>query len=108
MLMLKILIVEDDEKLSQLYKIVLNKAGYETVLASNGQEAWDIFDQEHIDLVITDVMMPVLNGYDLVKILRNENPLIPVLMITAKDDYPSKSKGFTLGIDDYMTKPIDV
>ena len=108
MLMLKILIVEDDEKLSQLYKIVLNKAGYETVLASNGQEAWDIFDEEHIDLVITDVMMPVLNGYEFVKILRQENPLIPVLMITAKDDYPSKSKGFTLGIDDYMTKPIDV
>ena len=108
MLMLKILIVEDDEKLSQLYKIVLTKAGYETVLAANGQEAWDIFDTEHIDMVITDVMMPVLNGYDFVKILRQENPLIPVLMITAKDDYPSKSKGFTLGIDDYMTKPIDV
>ncbi len=108
MLMLKILIVEDDAKLSQLYKIVLNKAGYETVLAANGQEAWDIFDAEHIDLVITDVMMPVLNGYEFVKILRQENPLIPVLMITAKDDYPSKSKGFTLGIDDYMTKPIDV
>ena len=108
MLMLKILIVEDDEKLSQLYKIVLNKAGYETVLALNGQEAWNIFDEEHIDLVITDVMMPVLNGYEFVKILRQENPLIPVLMITAKDDYPSKSKGFTLGIDDYMTKPIDV
>ncbi|WP_024736090.1 response regulator transcription factor [Enterocloster asparagiformis] len=106
--MLKILIVEDDEKLSQLYKIVLTKAGYETVLAANGQEAWDIFDTEHIDMVITDVMMPVLNGYDFVKILRQENPLIPVLMITAKDDYPSKSKGFTLGIDDYMTKPIDV
>ena len=104
----KILIVEDDEKLSQLYKIVLTKAGYETVLAANGQEAWDIFDTEHIDMVITDVMMPVLNGYDFVKILRQENPLIPVLMITAKDDYPSKSKGFTLGIDDYMTKPIDV
>ena len=108
MLMLKILIVEDDEKLSQLYKIVLTKAGYETVLAANGQEAWDIVDTERIDMVITDVMMPVLNGYDFVKILRQENPLIPVLMITAKDDYPSKSKGFTLGIDDYMTKPIDV
>lgn len=108
MLMLKILIVEDDEKLAKLYSIVLNKAGYDTRTAGNGIEAWDILEKEHVDLVISDIMMPVMDGYEFVETLRQDNPSIPVLMITAKDDFSSKSKGFSLGIDDYMTKPIDV
>ena len=79
MLILKILIVEDDPKLCQLYSIILNKAGYETICADNGQAAWNILEKEHIDLIIT-----------------------------AKDDFHSKSKGFGLGSDDYMTKPVDM
>jgi len=106
--MLKILIVEDDLKLSQLYDIVLKKAGYETVLAANGMEAWDVLEKEHIDLIITDIMMPEVDGYEFVKGVRQMNTTIPILMITAKDDFDSKHRGFRLGTDDYMTKPIDV
>lgn len=108
MRMLKILIVEDEESLLELYSIVLKKEGYETLQARNGQEAWECVEREHVDLVITDVLMPVMDGYELVKLLREDNPLLPVLMITAKDDFSSKRKGFSLGTDDYMTKPVDV
>ncbi|MDO5550161.1 MAG: response regulator, partial [Lachnospiraceae bacterium] len=108
MRMLKILIVEDEEALLELYSIVLKKEGYETLQARNGQEAWECVEREHVDLVITDVLMPVMDGYELLKLLREDNPLLPVLMITAKDDFLSKRKGFSLGTDDYMTKPVDV
>ena len=108
MRILKLLIVEDDPKLCQLYSIVLNKAGYETVCADNGQMAWDILEKEHIDLILTDLMMPVMDGYEFIRSVRQSNPLIPVLIITAKDDFQSKSRGFGLGSDDYMTKPVDV
>ena len=108
MQMLKILIVEDDESLLQLYGIVLRKEGYTTYSAHNGREAWEVIEHEHIDLVITDVLMPVMDGYALVELLRQDNPLLPILMITAKDDFISKSKGFCAGTDDYMTKPVDV
>ena len=108
MVMIKILIIEDDTSLSQLYSIILKNAGFETWQAANGEEAWDILDRISIDLVITDIMMPVMDGYEFVKLLRKENPVMPVLMITAKDDMPSKSKGFLLGTDDYMTKPIEL
>lgn len=108
MLMHKILIIEDDSPLLELYSIALKKEGYDTVTAQNGQEAWDILEKESIDLIITDIMMPVMDGYEFVELLRRENPALPVLMITAKDDFSSKSKGFSLGTDDYMTKPIDI
>lgn len=108
MLMLKILIVEDDLSLSELYTIALRKAGYETYQAGNGEEAWDILEKQHIDLIITDIMMPVMDGYEFLRTLRETDPAIPVLMITAKDDFSSKSLSFTLGTDDYMTKPINI
>lgn len=108
MLMHKILIIEDDSPLLELYSIALKKEGYDTVTAQNGQEAWDILEKESIDLIITDIMMPVMDGYEFVELLRRENPALPVLMITAKDDFSSKSRGFSLGTDDYMTKPIDI
>lgn len=108
MRMLKILIVEDEKALLELYSIVLKKEGYETLQAHNGQEAWECMEREHVDLVITDILMPVMDGYELVELLREDNPLLPVLMITAKDDFLSKRRGFSLGTDDYMTKPIDV
>ncbi len=108
MLILQILIVEDDSKLSDLYSIVLNKEGYKTVCAGDGQEAWEVLEKEHIDLIITDIMMPVMDGYEFVKSVRQSNPLIPILMITAREDFASKNRGFLLGTDDYMIKPIDM
>lgn len=108
MLMLKILVVEDDPSLLQLYSIVLKKAGYDTVEARNGMEAWNVMEQEHIDLVITDIMMPEMDGYEFVRLLRETDSMLPVLMITAKDDFSSKNKGFSLGTDDYMVKPVDL
>lgn len=108
MVMIKILIIEDDASLSQLYSIVLKNAGFETCQAANGEAAWDILERESINLIITDIMMPVMDGYEFMKLLRKENPVMPVLMITAKDDMSSKSKGFLLGTDDYMTKPIEL
>lgn len=107
MLMLKILIVEDDTSLLDLYRIVFHREGFETVTACNGKDAWNILETEHIDLIITDIMMPEMDGFELVKSLRKWNPSIPILMVTAKDDFPSKNTGFSLGTDDYMTKPID-
>lgn len=106
--MLKILIAEDDGKLSQLYEIVLKKAGYETILVPNGTAAWNILEKEHIDLIITDIMMPGIDGYEFVKGVRQMDAAIPILMITAKDDFFSMDHGFQSGTDDYMTKPIDV
>lgn len=84
MQMINILIAEDDTSLCRLYSIVLEKAGYHTFCANDGQEAWDTLDREHIDLVITDIMMPVMDGYEFVRLLRRTNPVIPILMITAK------------------------
>lgn len=107
MLMLKILIVEDDAAILQLYRIVLGKEGYQVFSARNGEEAWEILEQEHIDLVITDIMMPVMDGYEFVRLLRESDALLPVLMITARDDFASKNAGFGIGTDDYMVKPID-
>lgn len=107
MFILKILIIEDDPSLLRLYSIILRKAGYETLQAQNGLDAWDIIEKEHIDLIITDVMMPEMDGYEFVRLLRETNPVIPVLIITAKDDFVSKNMGFSLGADDYMVKPAD-
>lgn len=108
MLMLKLLIVEDDPELSNLYRIVLNKAGFNTICAGNGQLAWKILGTEHVDLIITDLMMPEMDGYEFIQTIRQTNPQIPILIISAKNDFSSKNKGFLLGTDDYMTKPIDV
>lgn len=108
MLMLKILIVEDDPSILQLYSIVLKREGYDTLEARNGLEAWNIIEKEHVDLVITDIMMPELDGYEFVRLLRQTDAMLPILMITAKEDFLSKNKGFSLGTDDYMVKPIDV
>lgn len=74
MLMHKILIIEDDPSLLQLYSIALRKEGYDTFLAHNGQEAWDVIEREHIDLIMTDIMMPVMDGYEFVELLRRSNP----------------------------------
>ena len=106
--MFKILVVEDDKNLKKLMVTCLKKNDYETFEASNGDEALDILEKNYIDLVITDIMMPKMNGYELIKTLRQSKYNIPILLVTAKDKYQDKEEGFLLGADDYMVKPIDI
>ena len=106
--MFHILVVEDDQALNKLICSVLNKNGYETASATDREEALALLDQMYIDLIITDLMMPNMDGYDLTKALRDSGYQLPILVVTARDTFPDKAKGFKLGIDDYMVKPIDV
>lgn len=106
--MLKILIAEDDRELCQLFRHVLIKNGYVVTGVSNGKEALDALDAEYYDLIISDIMMPVMDGYELVKSIRDAGINTPVLMITAKADFDDMKLGFLSGTDDYMIKPINV
>ena len=104
--MVTILVVEDNEHTRMLTEARLKKF-YNVVTAENGAEALDIFYERQIDLIVADIMMPVMGGYELVKNLRDNNEEIPVLFLTAKSTFEDKRQGFELGIDDYVTKPID-
>ena len=106
--MLKILIAEDDAELRQLFSHVLTRHGYTVTGVSNGQEALDAMDAEYYDMIISDIMMPVMDGYELVRQLREVGNNTPVLMITAKDAFDDMRRGFQTGVDDYMVKPINV
>lgn len=106
--MMKLLIVEDDQQLQQLFIRILNKHGYSAVGVSNGQLALDALDKDYFDLIITDIMMPEMDGFELVQQLRDVGNMIPILMITAKDAFDDMSLGFRYGVDDYMVKPINV
>ncbi len=106
--MFRILVVEDDAELRQLFRRVLEKNGYEALEAADGQEALDVLDRQYIDLIISDIMMPVMDGYELVRSLRDAGISIPVLMITAKDAFDDMRRGFLSGTDDYMVKPVNV
>ena len=106
--MTHILVVEDDREICQLYSRILTKHGYQVTGVANGQEALDAIDKTYFDLIISDIMMPVMNGYELVKALRDSGYNTPVMMITAKDAFDDKRQGFLSGTDDYMVKPIDV
>ena len=106
--MLKILIAEDDRELRRLFAHVLIKNGYNVKEVTNGQEALDAMDSDYYDLIITDIMMPVMDGYELVRMLRDAGNNIPVLMITAKDAFDDMRLGILSGADDYMIKPINV
>lgn len=106
--MFKILIVEDDRELRQLFSHILTKNGYVTRGASNGQEALEALDKDYYDLIISDIMMPVMNGYELVRNLRSVGNNTPVMMITAKDAFDDMREGFLSGTDDYMVKPINI
>lgn len=106
--MINILLVEDDEKLNRLFYTVLSKQGFNVYCCHDGIEAYDILENNHIDLIISDIMMPNMDGYEFTESIRHTNQEIPILMITAKDDFSSKQKSFLIGIDDYMVKPIDV
>lgn len=106
--MFNILVVEDDKNLRKLISATLKQNGYNSLMAENGEIALDIMDKEHIDLVISDIMMPKLDGYNLVKALRDSGYNMPILMVTAKEMFEDKRKGFNVGADDYMVKPIDI
>lgn len=106
--MFKILICEDDQPIRKLISTFLNKKGYETYEAFNGEHGYEIIEQEHIDLLITDVMMPVMDGYTLVFKTRELRQDMPILMLTALDRFQDKEKGFANGIDDYIVKPVDL
>ncbi len=106
--MLKILIVEDDRELRQLFAHVLMKNGYTANGVSNGREALDAMEKDYYDLIISDIMMPVMDGYELVRSLREAGNTTPVLMITAKDAFDDMKMGFLSGTDDYMVKPVNV
>ena len=106
--MSKVLIVEDDKELRELFGKVLMKQGYDIRETSNGKEALAALHQDFYDLVISDIMMPVMDGYEFVSILRKEGNQIPVLMITAKDAFDDMRRGFQSGTDDYMVKPVNV
>ena len=106
--MLNILIAEDDRELRQLFEHVLVKNGYSVRGVSNGQEALDAMDVEYFNLIISDIMMPVMDGYSLVRSLREVGDTTPVLMITAKDAFDDMRMGFLSGTDDYMVKPVNI
>lgn len=106
--MLKILIAEDDHDLRQLFSHVLIKHGYSVKGVCDGQEALDALENSYYDLIISDIMMPRVDGYSLVRQLRESGSNIPVLMITARDAFDDMRLGFQSGTDDYMVKPVNV
>lgn len=105
--MVRILVAEDDKSTRTLMCAVLNRAGFEAIGASNGEAALDALDRERIDLLITDVMMPGLDGFELTRELREARFNLPILMVTAKHLPKDRRQGFIVGTDDYLVKPVD-
>lgn len=105
--MFRILVVEDDKGIRALMEDALADAGYEPLLACHGLEALEVLETKHIDLIILDIMMPKLDGYELLKQIRESGMDMPVLMVTAKQTLSDKKRGFLLGADDYMVKPFE-
>ena len=106
--MFKILLVEDDKALNQTVCMFLNNNGYEATGTWNAEDAFDAMYETMFDLIISDIMMPGIDGYEFAKSVREINTEIPILFMTARDDFESKRKGFRAGIDDYMVKPVDL
>ncbi|NLZ74122.1 MAG: response regulator transcription factor [Bacteroidales bacterium] len=106
--MFRILIAEDDDELRRLFSRVLSRNGYETLEAADVAQALEVLDIETVDLIIADIMMPKVNGYELTASIREAGYTIPVLMITAAASFNDIKKGFSSGTDDYMVKPINV
>ena len=106
--MFQILIAEDDTQLRQMFCRVLQRSGFTPILAADGQEALEILEREVVDLIVSDIMMPRVDGYELVQALRESGIQIPVLMITAKDRFQDMQMGFLSGTDDFMVKPVNV
>ena len=105
--MFRIMVVDDDKHTRRLFQAVLENAGYQVLTAENGEDALAIMDREYIDLVVLDIMMPKMDGYQFTSALRESNNNLPILMVSAKQLPSDKKHGFLVGTDDYMTKPID-
>ena len=105
--LVKILVVEDDRNFNDLIATILRQNGYTVQGAENPPAAYDLLQSEQFDVVLSDIMMPQVDGYQFAQELRRTDPSIPILFITARDDIASKEKGFNSGIDDYMVKPIN-
>ena len=105
--MFKILVVEDDKNTRKLMCAVLKQHGFQIYDAADGMEALQVMEKEHVDLVVLDLMMPKMDGYELTRQLRQTWENLPILMVTAKQESVDKRKGFLVGTDDYMTKPVD-
>ena len=105
--MFHILVVDDDKNTRMFLRAVLENAKYTVSVAKNGLEALEVFDREHIDLVVLDIMMPGMDGYELTESLREAGNNLPILMVSAKQLPKDKHRGFLAGTDDYITKPID-
>lgn len=105
--MFNILVVEDDKNTRRLMCAVLKNNGFDVFSAENGEEALDVMADQHIDLVVLDIMMPVMDGYELTAELRAADQNMPILMVSAKHEAKDRRKGFRVGTDDYMTKPVD-
>lgn len=106
--MFHILVVEDDQELRELFCTVLSENSYTPIPAKNGEAALEVLDHQHVDLMISDIMMPEMDGYELTRELRDAGYSLPILMITAKSGMADKREGFRAGTDDYMVKPVDV
>lgn len=106
-MMIRILVVDDDDNTRMFLQAVLENNGYTVSTASNGKCALEVMDKEHIDLVVLDIMMPEMDGYEFTKIVRESQNNLPILMVSAKQLPSDKHKGFIVGTDDYITKPID-
>lgn len=106
--MFQILVLEDDRELNRSLCSFLNRNGYETVGCLSANEAFDaMYGGTIFDLILSDIMMPGIDGFSFAKTVREQNPDIPILFVTARDDFSAKQRGFAIGIDDYMVKPID-
>ncbi len=104
----QVLVVEDDIDLNQVISRYLKSLGYNVISAKNGLDALNYFYANKIDIVLTDVMMPLCDGFELASTIREKDAVTPVIFMSARDDKPTKQKGYKLGIDDYITKPFDL
>ena len=106
--MVKILVVEDDKNLNKSICLFLEQKGFQVQACFDGEEALDFLYKASFDLIVSDIMMPKVDGYKLLENVRKLDKNIPMIFLTAKEDFPSKQKGFNAGIDDYLVKPVDL
>lgn len=106
--MFKILVTEDDKELNHTVCTFLNQSGYEATGCQNANEAYNAMYNNTFDLIVSDIMMPNVDGFEFAKTVRELNEDIPILFMTARDDFASKQRGYRIGIDDYMVKPVDL
>lgn len=106
--MIKLLVLEDDIALNQIVTAFLSMQGYQSKGCTQANDAYEAMYNEHYDLIISDIMMPNIDGFEFAKTVRKINPSIPILFMSARDDISAKQKGYQAGIDDYMVKPVDL